>query len=291
MLREMKGDYPLWIYDFLKPEDNPYRNTPYVSICHISYINNLPKWRYPYHRHTDCYELAWIVRGRGYLVLKDCRFPVTEGSVTIVPPDMIHYFSAAEGEEFCYYTLRFWDRGESELLPVFAGMGAAAADSPSELPYVLQTWKLLISLHQANGGRADAAFQTIAMGLIHLAAQVLSRQTTPVSMEDHELADQIMSYIMETNGVGITLESLARTFSISPSHLSRIFSAAYHVSPINYAINARITYSTEYLLRTDLPVVEIAEMMGYENPTHFSNMFVKRIGCTPTEFREKNRLT
>ena len=280
----------MWIYDFLNPEDNPYKDPPYVAIEHISYIDNLPQWQYPFHRHEDCYELAWIMRGRGHLVLDDRRLPIEEGSVTAMPPGIPHYFSAMPGQGICYYTLRFPARKDhSELQTYFAGLGVAAAADKNRIPYILQTWKLLFDLQRENGGIADATFQTIALGLIHLAKLVFSQQTTPINVEDHEIASRIMDYIMKTSGVGITLESLAKTFSISPSHLSRIFSAAYHVSPINYAINARITYSTEYLLRTDLSVAEIAEKMGYDNPTHFSNMFIKRIGCTPTEFRERNR--
>ena len=66
------------------------------------------------------------------------------------------------------------------------------------------------------------------------------------------------------------------------------FKKAYDMSPIDYLIYCRITYATEYLLKSERSVAEIAQLVGYDNPTHFTNMFVKRIGCTPTEYREKN---
>ena len=283
-------EFSMWIHDYLTPADNPFKDPPFVSVSHISYIDNQPQWQYPFHCHADAYELAWITSGKGALVLDDRRLPVTAGSVTVVPPGMLHYFSSQKGEDIHYFTLRFLDSDNpTELHTYFSELGPAAATRSERLPYINESWRVLLALHRKNGGIVDETFQILALGLIRLAKEVLSEQTPAIDAAEHELASQIMNYIMSVDGVGITLDSLAKTFSISPSHLSRIFSAAYHVSPINYAINARITYSTEYLLRTDMSVVEIAEKMGYDNPTHFSNMFIKRIGCTPTEFREKNR--
>ena len=42
----------------------------------------------------------------------------------------------------------------------------------------------------------------------------------------------------------------------------------------------------DLLIFTDKPVYEIAASVGYENVYHFSNLFSKRIGPTPQEFRE-----
>lgn len=280
----------MWIYDYIKPEDNPYSDPPFVPIVHMCYMDNQPQWNYPFHKHAGSYELAWITCGSGELVLDDLRLPVKKGSVTVVPPDVLHYFRSDDTDCIKYYTIRFQAADDgSPLQGYFRELGVAAAEDAAVLPYILETFRLLFELHQENGGVVDATFQSIAMGLIHLSQRTFRQRTPSVTAAEHEVASEILRYIMSTDGKGITLESLAKKFSISPSHLSRIFANAYHVSPINYAINARITFSTEYLLKTDKTIVEIAELVGYDNPTHFSNMFIKRIGCTPTEFRERNR--
>lgn len=279
----------MWIYDYKSDLDNPYKYAPFLEIVHMCYMDNLPKWSYPFHLHEDSYELSWIMTGAGALNLDDSQIPLAPGSVALVQPATLHHFSSTGTEGMTYYSLRFRATDErNELQDFFRGLGTAAASSPEHLSYIRSTIRMLFSLHQANGGIVDETFQSIALGLIQYSKTVLSVQTPPIDAAEHTSASEILNYIMESDGLGITLESLAQRFHISPSHLSRLFCNAYHVSPINYAITARITYATEYLLKTDKPVVEVAELVGYDNPTHFTNMFLKRIGCTPSEFRARN---
>ena len=103
---------------------------------------------------------------------------------------------------------------------------------------------------------------------------------------DFSMNDMLV-YITEHCEEKITLQSLSERFSISASHLSRMFNQAFHCSPINYLINARMARATEYLGRTNKSIAEIAELVGYENHFYFTNLFIKRIGCSPTEYRER----
>ena len=99
----------------------------------------------------------------------------------------------------------------------------------------------------------------------------------------------ILEYLDTHQADHITLDSLAKRFNVSASHLNRTFNRAFHTSPINYLIDARVTFATEYLLKSNYSVAKIAELCGYDNPAHFTNMFTKRIGCTPAEYRERNQ--
>ena len=279
----------MWIYDYKSDRDNPYKEPPFVEITHMCYIDNLPNWSYPFHLHQDACELAWIMTGSGVLTLDDRTIPLKAGTVTFVPPNTLHYYNTASAEGMTYYSLRFRASGNgSELLDFFRSLGVAAANGSMYLDWIRSSMKILFELHNTHGGIVNETFQSVALSLIQLSRTMFVSRVPAEEQDEHAYASEILNYIMEKDGKGVTLESLAKHFNISPSHLSRIFCNAYHVSPINYAITARVTYATEYLLKTDLPVVQIAELVGYDNPTHFSNMFIKRIGCTPTEYRERN---
>ena len=43
----------------------------------------------------------------------------------------------------------------------------------------------------------------------------------------------------------------------------------------------RMSRATEYLLNTDLPVFEIAEIVGYHSADHFSRVFRRTDSATP----------
>lgn len=56
-------------------------------------------------------------------------------------------------------------------------------------------------------------------------------------------------------------------------------------------IAARINLEAKRLLvHTDMPVVLIAERLGFDEPTNFSKFFKREADCTPAEFRRKQRL-
>lgn len=279
----------MWIYDYKSEKDNPYRQQPFVEITHMCYIDNLPMWTYPWHDHKGDYEIAFITGGGGHLVIDNQSYPVKTGSVIIIPPDIAHRFTSDGDPGMQYYTLRFKATPEEgELQRFFAGLGSAVTSGLNYLPHIQHTLQMLFNIHHANGGIADEAFQTICLGLLQLTRVLFTSETLTLRIASRYSLGDILNYIQNNREKKITLESLSSQFNISPSHLSRIFTQAYHMSPINYLIHCRITYATEFLLKSDLSITAISECVGYDNPTHFTNMFTKRIGCTPSEYRERN---
>ena len=281
----------MWLYDYQSPQDNPYKDAPFVSITHMSHVDNLPTWTYPWHTHEGSYELAFIVEGGGSLVVNNQSIPVEAGSVAAIPPKTLHRFTVPAQGKMRYYTLRFLlEPASGELQVFFAKLGSAVTPGNIHLlPYTQDTFRLLLSLHQANNGHVDALFQSVCLSLIQLARKLFTSKTLSVRLDDQHFASDILVYIEENRSQKITLESLAKQFNVSPSHLSRIFSNAYGTSPINYLINARCAWATELLLKSDLSIPEIGEQVGYDNPAHFNHMFLQRIGCTPVEYRQRNQ--
>nr|WP_315235521.1 AraC family transcriptional regulator [uncultured Albidiferax sp.] len=69
--------------------------------------------------------------------------------------------------------------------------------------------------------------------------------------------------------------------------LARAVAAATGVTAKTF-IAARINLEAKRLLvHTDMPVVTIAEKLGFDEPTNFSKFFKREAGCTPMEFRRR----
>ena len=278
----------MWVYDYKTKRDNPYRYPPFVEITHMSYVDNLPFWTYPRHEHAGEYEIGVILRGQGHLEINEQSLPIQENSITIVPPDTPHRFVMDGNSSVQYYTLRFHSAGEGELLRFFETLGCAVTSGEKCASYIHSSFHMLLSIHRANGGYVDEVFQSVFLSLLQLMRTLFDKESTSLQLASQYFMSQVREYIQRNQREKITLESLSKQFNISASHLSRVFKKAYDMSPIDYLIYCRITYATEYLLKSERSVAEIAQLVGYDNPTHFTNMFVKRIGCTPTEYREKN---
>lgn len=94
-------------------------------------------------------------------------------------------------------------------------------------------------------------------------------------------------FIAENYREGATLDDAACVACISSFHYHRLFVNRYGMTPHEFKSQLRFDQAKQQLLKTDLPVTEIAFNLGYESPASFSTLFRRRFGMNPTEFREQ----
>jgi len=85
----------------------------------------------------------------------------------------------------------------------------------------------------------------------------------------------------------LSVDELAATVSMSPSHFSRSFRAHFGSTPHKYVRRVRLMAACDLLSTTDLLVSEIATRCGFYDQSHLSNEFRKERGMTPVEYRAR----
>lgn len=101
------------------------------------------------------------------------------------------------------------------------------------------------------------------------------------------LIREVLVYLNENYREKITLEALSKRFRASVSYIAHEFAREYGVSPINYVIERRITEAKFALTTTTQSLNQIAWHIGYENTYHFSKLFQRHVGCSPSEYRRR----
>lgn len=86
-------------------------------------------------------------------------------------------------------------------------------------------------------------------------------------------------------GEVITLEGLAREFSLSASSLSRRFRAAFGISIMAYLTERRLMLAKTALERGVMSIGEAAYLAGYSSPANFTVAFHRAFGLTPGRLR------
>lgn len=108
--------------------------------------------------------------------------------------------------------------------------------------------------------------------------------------KDYDLIAPIIDQIREHPERPVSLVRAADMIGRSPSTVSRLFRKITGQSFKQYEIGIRIDVAAK-LLRSHLgcPVGDIARSVGIEDPFYFSRLFHKRLGCSPSLYRKRNK--
>jgi AraC family transcriptional regulator len=92
-------------------------------------------------------------------------------------------------------------------------------------------------------------------------------------------------YLYANYDKNISLESLANYACLSVNHLLRTFKLAYNQSPHQYLIQIRLQRAQLLLAKTEFPVYEIVNMVGFKCTSSFIRLFRSRYQTTPLKYR------
>ena len=100
---------------------------------------------------------------------------------------------------------------------------------------------------------------------------------------------RIIPYIEEHLTESISVDTIAEYVALNPHYMMRLFKKETGESILGYITAERIELAKEMLLKTDWPIELISEKSGYFSVTHFGNMFKRREGMTPGQYRKEHR--
>jgi AraC family transcriptional regulator len=65
-----------------------------------------------------------------------------------------------------------------------------------------------------------------------------------------------------------------------------VFKENTGMSPLQFVVRERITRAQQLIRETSRSLIEVALEVGYTSPSHFTKVFRRVTGVTPTEFRD-----
>lgn len=96
-----------------------------------------------------------------------------------------------------------------------------------------------------------------------------------------------LAEIVEANfATPITIEQLAYLSGRSLASFKRDFNDIFNMPPSEWIRLKRLNKAKEALENTNLSVLDVCYMVGFENPSHFSRIFKEHFGYTPSAVRQ-----
>ena len=102
---------------------------------------------------------------------------------------------------------------------------------------------------------------------------------------------KVKNYIDDHYKGDMSLEQLANHVGMTPTAFSRYFKLRTGKNLSEYIVDIRLGHAARLLVDTTDSVSEICWATGFNTLSNFNRLFLKRKGCTPTEFRKKYQKT
>jgi len=233
-------------------------------------------WRREQSR-INCFDLWFLLSGRGELCLNELRLPLYAGQVILYPKGLTCTATHDANDPLTVSYTHFETKDEGMLgrwLGAGAGVFTLPVDDPEFLGRLLfRFWES----HRENAIRARAWFLAALLEI----NRCFERKTNqPFKL--FELKEQIQREPSRSWQV----EDMARFVGVSGSHLTRLFRKLVGCTPHRYVIDVRLAVAKSRLMFTDQSLTEIADELGYPDPFTFSKQFRKHAGCSPREWRQ-----
>lgn len=134
--------------------------------------------------------------------------------------------------------------------------------------------------------------------LMQLLLLVLREQSPPPqarkgysfeSVNKKYVVEQIVSYFEDHYSEKISLDTIAENMYLSPFYISKIFKSETGDTPIRHLIGIRLERAREMLMEEkEMSIQEVAAAVGYDDAYHFSKLFKKYYGKSPSQLRKED---
>ena len=234
------------------------------------------------HNHT---ELFYIVSGKGQFLIQDQVFPVGVNNLVIINPDVPHTEDSLNAQPLEYIVLGIDgiqlatnenSNGEFCILDHFESV---------EISSCLRN--ILREMELKHPGYEDICQAYMEILIIRLMRNTpVTVQAEPQGLTPNRQCTAVKRYIDLHFKEPLTLELLAEEAHMNKYYLSHVFKREFGISPINYMLSRRLEESKYLLAETDLPLSQIARLLGFSSLSYFSQVFRKTQGTSPMEFRK-----
>ena len=256
-----------------------------------------------YHKH-DFFELNIVMEGTLYENIGGKGFVLSKGDVLFMSPAIYHTCCPVENsvcynlifkKEFIHRLAKEYEKYDvgnyltslvsNEIYQTFSfGNDSKLICSVMESIYEMSA---IINRHVDL--YENLMFENEVEKLLLLLTRYPRHEYSPESKgkrHDSDFThDDMVKYVYD-NFDKINLEDTALRFGYSKSQFHRIIKKQTDYTFSELIRNIRMQRARHYLLNTNLPINNIAHLLGLESAEHFTRMFKKNRGMTPKEYRE-----
>jgi AraC-like DNA-binding protein len=229
------------------------------------------------------YSIEFVARGKGSVVLKNREHSLFAGRVFSYGPDMAHVITSEANDPLVKYFVDFIGSDALKMLRKFdLAPGHVVQVASPEI--ILQIFEDLIRNGQNDSPYTLLLCKAILEQLILKIAEssIFEQSRTSASFFTYQNSRDIIQRNFKTLQ---SLEEIAEQCHIDSAYLCRLFKRFDNRSPYQYLMRMKMNLAAQRLQLPDASVKEIAFELGFSDPFHFSRVFKRIFGISPSVFK------
>lgn len=244
----------------------------------------------------DEHLIGYVTSGHGYLQIGtgvEKFYEVGPGSLWWIPPNVPHYYYASPEKPWSVYWAHVQKPDANTLFDLIGFRETPVLPVGIDQTMIREFERILTNMkHQSFSNALLIAVSAGLRAWLCDAAVILEeRSEKPDAII--ELANRLFS---QNIGNKFCLDSIAAEFNLSKFHFSRKYKRLTGKSPVTAFMELKMNYACGLLANENRSVGEIGHRLGFYDEAHFSKVFNKYIGLSPSKYRSvlcvnKNKLT
>lgn len=246
-----------------------------------------------------CYEISYVVSGRGWFSADGRRYPVEAGDVFVSLPRQVHGGRADSADPFRYFYLGFRFGGRSCGDGALACVGKLLANAQSPVVHggfgIRSPFQQVLTEMSSEGSYSDMMIGSYLLQIIVKVCRSIGScrredRDAPLQEGNQGIVRRTAAYL-DDNILNISdLTQVSGALGYSYSYLSHVFSKETGLTLQSYYARKRIEKATELLRSGGLNVTCVADKLQYQSIHSFSKAFKKMMGYSPAQYQKQHML-
>ena len=258
-----------------------------------SALSRFPDFQIRSHWHEEL-ELFYATQGNATVQIGSKKVYIKEGNALFINSKQPHSVFSTDGTDCRFFCILFHPKLLS-ISPEIEERFVRPTLNDPVFAYVLlrkeycsEMLNLLCRIdslwYQYRQGRSFIALSMLYAFWSEFLEMTGEEQHIPLD-ENVRIQRAMLNFIHLNYPQRITLDQIAASGGVCKSKCCQLFKKYMGRSPNEYLNAYRMEKAAEMLRGTDTPITEISYACGFCGPSYFSSQFLKRKGCSPSEYR------
>lgn len=248
-----------------------------VVLCGTSYCDG----NYKIERPQSVFgTIEYVISGTGTIFLNGKKYTASAGDAYFLPPNTDQFYYS---DDKCPWTKVFFNmtgsmmKHLSEEYSLENQVVFNNCDICAEIKEIIEIFK---DNDNTPYNIQEKSFLVIQKIFLNIYKQGLNSQSYP--KEVTIIKDYIDSHLTGN----ISLEEISKMVFLSKNFVIRLFKNHIGMTPYDYFLNKKMELSKQLLTTTSMPIKQISNYLGFDNPRYYSRCFFKKYGVSPSHYKK-----